>query len=185
MKIISVIGRPCAGKGTQIRFLEEETGYPVMMTGKMLRERAEKDDLMGRKIREAFQKGTLHPTAVVFSIWMPFFSQLEDSSEDGVILDGNPRKLYEAWMLEELFSFLGWENSWKIFYINITEEEAYRRMKIRLREHDSREEINSRLNWFNLEVVPVIDYFKKKKMLIEIDGMVKDEDVWDQIKVHL
>lgn len=185
MNIISVIGRPCAGKGTQIRFFEEETGYPVMMTGKMLRERATEDDLVGKKIAEAFEKGASHPTAVVFSIWTKFFFQLKESSEKGVVLDGSPRKLYEAWMLEELFQFLDWEECWKVFYIDITEEESYERMKKRLREYDSEEEVRSRLEWFNAEVVPVVDYFREKNMLVEINGSGSIEDVWKEIKLHL
>ncbi len=185
MKIISVIGRPCAGKGTQVRFLQKETVYPAMMTGKMLRQRAEKDDVLGRKISEAFEKGVIHPTAVVFSIWTEFFLELKDSSEKGAIIDGSPRKLYEAWMLEELFEFLGWKNCWKVFYLEITEEEAYERMQKRMREYDSEEEVRSRLEWFNTEVVPVLDYFKEKGMLVTINGSNNVEEVWEDIKSYL
>jgi len=185
MEIISFIGRPCAGKGTQIELLKKKTGFPVMSTGEMLRERAKKDDVLGRKIKDAFQEGKLHPTPVVFSLWMPFFLETKESDAEGVIMDGNPRKLYEAWMLEELFEFLDWKDCWRVFYINIKEEDAYERMKKRAREHDSEEEIKSRLQWFNAEIVPVIDYFKEKGSLVEIDGEGTVEEVWERVKSNL
>ncbi len=185
MQIISVIGRPCAGKGTQIKFLEEETGFPVVRTGTMLREKAKDDDILGRKIKEVFEKGLLHPTPFVFSIWTPFLLKIKESSEKGVIFDGNPRKLYEARMLEELFEALDWKDSWKVIYIDIAEEDSYERMKKRKREYDSEEDIKTRLLWFNEEVLPVIDYFEKKGALLRVDGRGSVEEVWERIKKQI
>ncbi len=185
MDIISIIGRPCAGKGTQIDLLEKKTSFPVMRTGLLLRERAKEDDLLGRKIREVYQKGLLHPTPIVFSIWTPFLLNVKESSAKGVIFDGNPRKLYEAHMLEELFEVLDWKDSWRVFYLDISEKEAYERMKKRGREYDSDEEIKRRLEWFDKEVSPVIDYFEKKNALVRIDGRGTVEEVWKDVESHI
>ncbi len=185
MDIISVIGRPCAGKGTQISFLEKQTGFPVIRTGEMLREKAKDNDVLGNKIREALEKGLVHPTPIVVSIWTPFIIKAKESLEKGLIFDGNPRKLYEAHLLEELFEMLDWKDCWRVFYIDITEEESYKRMLRRKRDYDSKEEIENRLQWFNLEVLPVVDYFEKKGALIKIDGNKTVKKVWKLIYDHI
>lgn len=181
MKVIFLIGRPGCGKGTQLKFLTEKTNFSVINTGELLRERAKDDDLIGNKISETLSKGGLIPTPVVFSLWMPHILDYYNKGEKGIIFDGNPRKLYEAKMLEELFLMLG-VSSPKVIYIKISEEESYLRLSKRGREDDKKKEIEERLEWFKKEVLPVVEYYSSKDDLIEINGEQKIEDVFKEIE---
>jgi adenylate kinase len=178
-KIIFLIGRPGCGKGTQLRFLTKKTGFFSINTGDLLRERAKEEDIVGKKIAEFLERGGLIPTPVVFSLWMPRVIDCYEKREKGIVFDGNPRKLYEAHMLEELFSMLEIEPP-KVIYIKISEEEARLRLEKRGREDDKK--IEERMEWFKEEVEPVIKYYSEKKALIEVDGEQPIEDVFKEIE---
>ena len=175
-KIIFFIGRPGSGKGTQIDFLAKKTGFEVIKTGELLRKRAEEEDFISKKITETLSKGGLIPTPLVFLLWMPRLIKFREKGVEGVIFDGNPRKLYEAYMLEELFEMFEWKDVYTL-HLKISEEEAYKRLAKRGRSDDNKEDIKERLTWFREEVEPVIDYYKEKNFLIEIDGEQSVEEV--------
>jgi adenylate kinase family enzyme len=181
LKVIFLIGRPGCGKGTQLKFLKEKTGFSVVNTGELLRKKAEEKDVVGDKVSKVLEKGGLIPTPVVFSLWMPLVIECYNKKEKGLIFDGNPRKLYEARMLEELFLMLEIE-SLTMIYIRISEEEARLRLEKRGREDDNEEDIKERLRWFKEEVEPVIDYYFEKNALIEINGEQSVEDVSKEIE---
>jgi len=183
MTIISLIGRSGCGKGTQIDFLKKDTGFEVIKTGSLLRQKASEDDFLGKKIGEFLSQGRIMPTPVVFSLWMPKLIEIRNSSSpSGVIFDGNPRKLYEAKMLEEVFEMFGWQGSFFPIHLKISREEAERRLLERGREDDNSEEIKNRLDWFETEVVPVLQFYKEKGYLIEVNGEQSIEEVYKDIK---
>lgn len=182
MKIVSLIGKAGCGKGTQIEEIVEKTGWQPISTGKFLRERAEKDDFIGNKLDQALTKGKLIPTPIVFNIWMPRLIQFRtDNVTEGVIFDGNPRKLYEAKMLEEVFDFFEWSDEFLPIYIDISDAEAKRRLLQRGRTDDNKEEIERRLGWFKTEVQPVLDYYQEKGILQIVNGEQSVADVQHDI----
>jgi len=179
LNVFFLIGRPGSGKGTQLSFLKEMTGFDVVKTGNLLRERAREKDIIGKKIKEVLSEGKLIPTPIVFSLWMPLIIDYFGKNTRGLIFDGNPRKLYEAHMLEELFSMLDFKEPIAL-YVKISEEEARKRLLKRGREDDREEDIRERLRWFKEEVMPVVDYYAKKDKLIEINGEQSPEAVWKE-----
>ncbi len=181
LKVIFLIGRPGCGKGTQLKFLVEKTGFSVVNTGDLLREKAKEEDVIGNNVSEVLKKGGLIPTPVVFSLWMPFIIECYNKKEKGIIFDGNPRKLYEARMLDELFLMLKIDSP-MVIYIKISEEESYSRLEKRRREDDKEEDIRERLRWFKEEVEPVIEHYSEKNVLIEINGEQSVEDVFQEIE---
>ncbi len=181
LKIIFLIGRPGCGKGTQLKFLTEKTGFSVVNTGELLRQKAKEEDVIGSNVSEVLKKGGLIPTPVVFSLWMPLVIERYNKKEKGLIFDGNPRKLYEAQMLEELFLMLKIDSP-IVIYIKISEEESYLRLRKREREDDKEEDIKERLRWFKEEVEPIIAYYSGKNALIEINGEQSVEDVFKEIE---
>ncbi len=183
-KLISLIGRTGSGKGTQIKMVASDFGFAVINTGEMLRERAKENDFIGVKIKDTLNSGGLIPTPLVFSLWMPKIVEFYKKDLPGIVFDGNPRKLYEAYMLEEVFEMFKW-GELSVFHIKITEEEAHKRLEKRGRSDDTKEEIKKRLEWFKEEVEPVIDYYKKKEALIEINGEQTIEDVNRDIKKEI
>ncbi len=174
--VIFFLGRPGSGKGTQIKQFIKDTGFDVVKTGELLRERAKKEDFIGKKISETLLKGGLIPTPIVFLLWIPLLLNLYEKKTKGVVFDGNPRKLYEAYMLEEVFEMFGWERFVAV-HLKISEKEVFKRLKNRKREDDKEEEVKERLRWFKRDVLPVISYFQKKGKLVEINGEQSVEEI--------
>lgn len=180
MNVLSVLGRPGAGKGTQVKLLQEKIGFIPINTGQMLRERAKQNDILGVKLARVLKEGLLVPTPVVFSLWMPILEHAYETESRGVIFDGNPRKLYEAKMLEEVFEMYELPR-FRACYIDITEEEARNRLRERGRADDTAQEVESRLSWFHTEVEPVIKHYEEKGALLRVDGNRSISEVHDDI----
>ena len=180
--IISVLGRAGAGKGTQVKLLEQETGFEVIRTGDLLREKAKEKTVIGERVQYTLDHGFVMPTPIVFLLWMPILERLyTEHNAKGVIFDGNPRRLHEAQMLDELFDLFGWKDQLKVFYIHVEEETAKKRLLERAREDDTESQIAERLAYFKTEVQPVLDYYKKTKALIEINGEQPVEAVYKEV----
>lgn len=181
MKLVSFIGRPGCGKGTQAERIIKKTSWEPIYTGKLLREKAKDDDFMGQKIEKALSEGRLIPTPVVFTIWMPKLIEFKKAGNvDGVLFDGNPRKLYEARMLDEVFKMFEWDDFTPI-HIDISREESKERLLKRGRADDHEDEIERRLSWFESDVQPVLDYYEEKGILKTVDGEQSIEEVQKDI----
>src|SRR5262245_14920744 len=99
-KIIVMIGAPGAGKGTQARLLSEKFGYPQISTGDILREMARADTPLGKEIKETLASGKLVSDQILAEVILNRTSR--EDCKDGFILDGYPRTLEQANMLEKL-----------------------------------------------------------------------------------
>lgn len=185
--ILSLLGRPGAGKGTQVELLRGKKKFQIIHTGQLLRKRAKVEDAIGRKLKYVLEHGFLVPTPIVFSLWMPLLIKVKnnESKYQGIIFDGNPRKLYEAKMLDEVFEMFSWTKNFRVCYIHISEQEAIRRLKKRGRYDDHKKEIEERLRWFNTEVKNVLDYYAKRGVLVAIKGEQSQEDVQKEIRAKL
>ena len=186
--VLSMLGRPGAGKGTQIELLERKVGkYEVIRTGILLRKRAERPDLIGKIVRHALDRGLLIPTPIVFSLWMPKLMRVKkrEASYRGVIFDGNPRKLYEAQMLDEVLEMFGWSNCFRVCHIHISEKESKKRLKARDRFDDTSGETKERLRWFRTDVEKTLEHYRKRGVLIEINGEQSQEAVHREIQKKL
>src|ERR1041385_8732662 len=99
-KIVVMMGAPGAGKGTQARLLAEKFGYPQISTGDILRQMAKEDTPLGREIRETQAAGRLVSDEVLAEVILSRTSQPD--CRDGYVLDGFPRTLDQAQLLEGL-----------------------------------------------------------------------------------
>lgn len=143
-----------------------------------MRARAEQDDFVGKRIAEILSKGGLIPTPVIFHMWLhELEAARDDKNVNGIIFEGSPRKLYEAWMLEETLWFYNLDANAQALYLNISDDEAVKRLLDRGRSDDTEAAIRSRLQWFGEEVMPAVNYYKEKGKLIEINGEQSIEDV--------
>lgn len=169
--VIVILGRPGSGKGTQADLLEKKFKFEHLSTGQQLRERMKKKDLVGRVIKKTLHSGKLVPTPIVFQLWMPQLERFRHQKKfTGVILDGSPRKLYEARMLDETLDFYGWDQNMVMLNIIISPREAMKRLLKRGRHDDDRDDIARRLVWFRTEVLPVLRFYQQKGIRIDIDG---------------
>ena len=183
--IILFVGRSGCGKGTQAEFLSKDLSIPIIPTGKLLRKRAERNDYTGKNLKEGLKQGFLTPTPLVFEIWVEEFDRLKNKDDfNGFIMDGNPRKLYEAHLLEQLFEWYEWGNV-TLVHINISAEEAMKRTKERARIGDTVEEMEHKEEWYKIDVTPVLEYFASKGKSIDVNGEQSEEKVYKDIKSQL
>lgn len=184
--IISMVGRAGAGKGTQAKLLQKKTGFVLIGTGDLLRKRAQKKDIVGKIVKKVLSEGGLMPTPIVFALWMPVLEKIKnEGSTKSIIFDGGSRKLYEAQMLDEILEMFGWQDRLRICYIDISKKEAIKRLLLRGRNDDHLSEIKERLAYFSTEIGPMLRYYKKRKILIKVDGEQSTKNVYDEITKKL
>lgn len=166
MKII-FLGIQGSGKSTQAKLLSQKLNLPYIEMGQLLRDRLNEDSDEAREIKAALDTGNLVPNKITISTLR---KKLEGSEfEKGVILDGYPRNKTQLEQLPTGFD--------KVFYIELSEEEAIRRLTLRAREDDTPQAIKRRVELFFQETQPIVDYFKDQNILIEIDGKPSIEEV--------
>lgn len=100
-----------------------------------------------------------------------------------LILDGTPRTLREAYVLDGALKFYGIEEP-IVIYIQTSRETATKRMLSRERKDDTEEKIENRLNWFDKKVQKAIDFFEEDDYykFIQIDGEQSIKEIADDIE---
>ena len=181
-KIIILLGTSGSGKGTQAKLLQEKLALDYMGSGDMLRERKNIDDFTGRKIKDILERGGFVASAVIFKLWVDKWEKIRNKSEfRGFIIDGSPRKLPEATLIDQSLEWYEWDKYLKALLVDISREEAFSRLSKRGREDDTESSINSRLDLFEEEVVPIIEYYEKSNRLTRVNGEQSIEDVHKDI----
>lgn len=181
---IIVLGRSGSGKGTQIDLLKENLGGSCLhiSTGNLFRALAETGTYTGRKIKEVIEKGGLPDEWLAEFLWQREIIE-KIKGDEHIIFDGTPRRLPEAEEMNMVLAWLGRQA--QAVLVDITEAEARARLLKRARADDSESSIRKRLEWFNTEVQPVIDYFDKLGWLRRVDGMGQVPEIFERIKKAL
>jgi len=210
--IIILLGKSGSGKGTQAEFLRDKFGLEYIGSGDLLRERSEKEDFIGKKIADTLAKGGLIPTPAILNLWLDKVEELGNKEIfNGVIMDGNPRKILEAYFIDETLEWYGWDKNVKVILIDISDKEAIQRLTKRRicenckeiipfvgefkniekclkcggelvqRNDDTVELAKNRLAWFKKDVQPIVNYYKKTGRLIKIKGEGTIEDIFKNI----
>lgn len=180
------IGPPGAGKGTQCKKLIDLLGIPHLSTGDMLRTVREQDTALGRLVGSYLDSGQLAPDHLVMRI-VTLRLQKPDCMP-GVLFDGFPRTLVQAQLLDEYFE--QHDQGLDLVLQLVVQESALidrlvRRAAKEGRRDDTYETIQARLDVFNHQTMPLIDYYRKKNLLVPIDGMQDPESVFEAIQVEL
>jgi len=181
-------GRSGSGKGTQAHlladYLNEQGDRKALYieTGQKFRDFVKESDTFSAKLtRDVLDRGGLMPEFLPIWIWADFLVK-NFSGEEHLVLDGLSRRVDEAPVLENALKFYKRE---KIFvvYLNVSRETAFSFMKGRGRKDDTDEYINSRLDWFDESVLPVIEHFKHSKNVtfLDIDGSKSIPEVHNDI----
>lgn len=177
MKII-LIGIQGAGKSTQGNLLSEKIKVPYLSTGHIFRQLAQEKTNIGRYIKEVMNAGYLIPDSKTLKIVSEYLKRPE--YEKGYILDGFPRTLIQA----KAFSN-GIDN---VVYLTVSDKEALWRLSYRngeAREDDTLAAIRKRIDLFHKFTEPVLDYYRKKGVLIEVDGEKPIEKIHKDIMKKL
>jgi len=185
-KVFLFFGRSGCGKGTQAKLLADflrTKGSEVIYieTGNALRELAKGENLVAKNIQNILKDGNLIPVFLPIWIWTDFILK-NFSGKENMILDGVCRRKEEAIALDSAFDFYKIEKP-NIILMNVSKDWSYARMIERKRNDDTPEKIQNRLNWFEKDVLPSIEYFKNKTEynFIEINGEQTIENVHKDI----
>lgn len=176
-----LLGRSGCGKGTQAQLLAERfSNIKIVSTGDLMRDLTKQNTDVGQRVKEILQKGGLPYDDLATALWMYKISYLIKNKE-GIICDGFPRRLNEAKNLDKFLKWIERKERTKVLLLDISEKEAYTRLKKRAREDDADLEIRNRLGWYQERTVPVIDYYKKGGRLIRINGEQTIEAIHQEI----
>jgi adenylate kinase len=163
MKLI-LIGIQGSGKSTQGDLLSKQLNIPFLSAGNILRVLAQEETAFGRYIKETINAGLLLPDDKILEIITGYL--LRPEFKKGYILDGFPRTVGQAKKFTDKID--------KVIHIKIDDKEALHR--IALRNDSSRQDeapitIKKRIDSFKEYTVPVLNYYRKKNLLIEIEGI--------------
>lgn len=176
MKIV-LIGIQGSGKSTQGNLLSDKYGLPYLSTGHIFRTMAQEAGPLARYIKETISAGVLIPDEKTIEIVREYLSRPEYAK--GYIMDGFPRTVVQA----ESFK----EDLKAVVYIKVSDDAALKRLGLRNegREDDTAEAIKKRIEQFHILTEPVIEHYKQKGMLIEVDGERSIEEIHQDIMSKL
>jgi adenylate kinase len=209
-KIIVLMGAPGAGKGTQARLLQERLHLPQISTGDMFRALAEAQTPLAEEVRAIQQAGRLIPDELVIRVVEDRTAR--DDCRDGYILDGFPRTAAQAEMLEELatrqhkrlsailidvpLEFLEKRMTGRrscpicgeiynlCFRPPRVDNKCDRHPDARLtqRADDTAEKVRVRLETYNRETAPLLDYYQRTGRLHRVVGIRSPEEIYSDIE---
>jgi len=184
------IGRSGCGKGTQAKLLIDELkkqGEDVfsLETGSKFREFIKGETYSNRLAKEITDQGGLQPEFLAVFIWA---KEIVGNLKEGdiLVLDGVARKILEAKLLNSVFDFLGYKRPVVIF-MNVSRKWSEERMLGRGRTDDDVQEIKRRLDWYETEVEPVVEWYKgnSEYNFLDINGEQTVEEVHQEIMSKL
>lgn len=164
MKIL-LIGPQGSGKSTQGKLLAQFLGLPYISTGDIFRQ-------MRGEIKRILDQGKLVDDETTSKIVKEKLQ--EEKYQKGFIMDGYPRTLEQIRLHDPGFD--------KVIFLDLPDEEAIQRLLARGREDDTAQSIAERLKNYHTQTDPILDYYKQKAILTEIDGEGSIEDIQQKIK---
>ena len=201
---IVLLGPQGSGKGTQGKILSKHYDIPHISTGQLLRDIAATDTPLAHELQAILKRGDLVSDEILMEV-LTERMQMDDCKK-GVLLDGVPRTLSQAKLLEETLTLNG------VIFMDITDDEAIFRASNRWhcpdcealynlqthaprrsgicdlcnatlvqREDDNPKSIHERLEHYHKETKPLVDFYRKKGLLIEVDGMQRVKIVYREI----
>ena len=204
-----LLGPPGAGKGTQAAKIVEKYGIPHISTGDIFRENIKKGTELGKKAQEYMNRGELVPDDLVIEIATTRL--LEDDCKNGFLLDGFPRTVYQAEKLDEflqshdskidnvidiavgkdeLIERLTGRRVCKscgasFHVVNIPPKQEgicdYCGGELIQRADDNLETVTNRIDVYEDQTMPLIDYYEKEGTLTHIDGSTGLDNVFADI----
>jgi len=177
-----------SGKGTQAKLLSEKLSVPVLTSGDLVRDAAEKDKgIIGEVCRQALIEGKYVADSEMQVLWK--WRLKEDDAKGAWIMDGFPRNVDQARFLDDKIDKYGYKVEVVIF-LTLPDTVSFERLIKRARPlhagstelHDSPERIQSRLKIYKESEKDVLDYYKATgPSLIEIDANRSIEEVHQDI----
>ena len=180
-----------AGKGTQIallkELLEKNTGKKVLHAspGQEFRNFLQLEGFTNSRAREILNRGNLLPLFLVsYAVGSLLIKEIA-SDDDHIIFDGFPRSVEQVTVFNSIVDFYARKNL-EIIYIDISKEEAVRRLMLRSRADDTDTGIQSRFGEYERNVLPALKVLEEQGIKIhKINGEQAVEGVFNDIKLSL
>lgn len=172
-KDLVLFGSPGSGKGTQAEMLIKlrTDDYAHFSTWDTFRALTSSNNAVGNYMKDKIDHGRMINDDIVISMFHTYLLTLLDG-EYAMLLDGYPRSLNQA---KDLFqSAIKHDRDLLWVYFELSPEQAKERIMSRWRKDDKEEVIDYRIQHFHTEVVPVIDYFAEKWVLVKVNA---DQDI--------
>jgi adenylate kinase len=208
MKII-MLGAPGAGKGTQAQMIAEKFNIPHISTGDIFRANLKNGTELGKKAKVYMDQGLLVPDELTVELLLDRVAN--EDCKDGYVLDGFPRTIPQADVLDNELTKLGDKVDFAI-NVDVPDENIVRRMSGRRaclkcgatyhiehippvkegicdkcgselvqREDDKAETVQNRLSVYHEQTQPLIEYYDKKGILKTVDGTKDMQEVFSDI----
>ena len=208
MKLI-LLGAPGAGKGTQAKMIADKYQIPHISTGDIFRANIKNDTELGKKAKGYMDQGLLVPDELVVDLVVDRMAQ--EDCKNGYVLDGFPRTIPQAesltTALEKLNEKVDFALNIEVLDEVIIERMSGRRScpdcgaiyhiitipskkegicdvcgeKLIQRDDDKAETVKKRLEVYHEQTAPLIDFYKNKNVLLEVDGTLGLDEVFDTI----
>ena len=209
-KVVVLMGAPGAGKGTQARLLQERLGLPQISTGDMFRALAEAQTPLAKEVRQIQAAGTLIPDEVVMR--MVEERTAKDDCRNGYVLDGFPRTTVQAEMLERLAQaqrkdinailvdvpgeilakrITGRRNCpvcgeiYNVYFKPPKLDEVcdlHPETQLEQRSDDTPDKVKVRMETYERQTQPLLDYYQKSGRLHRVDGTREPEAIYSDIE---
>ncbi|MBS0457964.1 MAG: adenylate kinase [Proteobacteria bacterium] len=177
-----LLGAPGSGKGTQAARLRDHFGVPHISTGELLRAAVRAGTPIGLKAKAVMDAGGLVSDEIVLTILEERLSAGDTGA--GYILDGYPRNLSQANALDVLLARLA-QPVERAIQLDVDNELLIARLAGRAlaegRADDNPESVRKRLEVYDAQTAPVIDYYRHQQKLTSVDGVGAMEEVFERI----
>ena len=177
-----LLGAPGSGKGTQASRLKEHLQVPHISTGDLLRAEVAAGSTLGLEAKGVMARGELVSDAILLGMLEDRFSRADTGN--GFILDGYPRNLAQAAALDILLGRLKQSFDFAVQLDVATEllvERIAGRAQAEGRADDTPESVRTRLQVYNNQTAPVIDYYRQHGQLTVVDGVGSLDEVFTRI----
>ena len=176
------MGPPGAGKGTQARFIAEHFGVPAISTGDIFRANVSEGTELGLEAKRFMDAGEYVPDEVTNAMVRNRID--EPDAEGGFLLDGYPRTLAQVEELDGMIRFTGHQLD-AVVCLTVDRDEIVSRLlqraQVEGRADDTEDVIRRRQEVYLEQTEPLIEVYKQRGIVVEIDGMGEVDDVTARI----
>lgn len=198
------MGPPGVGKGTQAKFISEKYNIPVISTGDIIRKEIENETELGKKVKNIINNGKLLPDVLINEVIKERLSR--DDCKNGFILDGYPRTVGQAKFLDEIYTVdivmflcarketvvkrmsgrLMCRKCGTIYHVEFRKPKNDKKCdkcdgELYFRSDQTPDAIEKRIEEYERNTKPVIEYYKNRQVLFEINAERSIEKIKKEI----
>jgi len=182
-----LVAPPGAGKGTQAAKLAEHYGITNLSSGELLRREIAADSEIGRKAVEYVRRGDLVPDDLIFQVLSK--PLIEATRHGGYVLDGFPRNLHQAVEAYRAVQDMPSIELQAVVHLDVPPAQLTRRLLARSgqegRIDDMTTVVTHRLEVFVAETEPLLGFYRKRGLVLDINGDQDVDRVFSEIVTNL